>query len=549
MATITKTFAENGGNGTRGSWTLSIGGTDYVLSSNSFNLYEMLSCNARYTNSQTRGYGYVRANFYLTVGTGTGRIYFFRGDNGESGRNGCIAMASGTSYVVPKTDTIVNTNPVYTSWLFNSNNPNDRTYEIVASITSSGIFLRSCNSTMEYDTSYSSTSAETWGTIATITLDVPPTATVSAMTFDTGYIYAGLTTASVTVSDTTAYYGGTITSSTLTIGNQTATISDNGTLSILLDTVGTFTPTVTVTDSRGQTKTETLAPITVNGYVAPSVNNISIERTDTSGVADDEGVCAVITANMNWVYAIADLTAPTVVVKDLDGVTQTSTTTWYTTRSSSGVSNAISDWSQVVLADMPIYGLVDNTGHNLFNTQYSYTVAVTPNDDISSGTTTTRTIGSAFYTIDFLAGGHGIAFGQPSSQDGFECNMPTTFHDTVDVENTLTAQDMTQQEVDDFVDSLAVSGTTWESGADYLKLPDGTLICWGVTALPSNASYARCYFSVNFINTNYAAIGVIQGTPLTTTGIGGKATDHVDINATASSYARNISWITIGRWK
>lgn len=337
-----------------------------------------------------------------------------------------------------------------TSDFFNSNNPSAKTVSLdIKSKTTPNLIADDDHEGSELI--YGS-SQVTFATI-NLTLDAPPTFNVSAISYDKGYVYAGLTTASVTVSNATAQYGGTISSVTLTIGNQSTSTSGNGTLSILLDTVGTFTPTVTVTDSRGQTKTETLAPITVSGYVAPSAN-ISIERTNTSGVADDEGVCAVITANINWAYAIADLTAPTVVVKDLDGVTQTSTTTWYTTRTGSGVSGAISDWSQVAVADMPIYGLVDNTGHNLFNTQYSYTVAVTPKDDISSGATITRTVGSAFYTVDFLAGGHGVAFGQPASQTGFYCNMDTHLLQGVGITGNAT-----------------ITGTT-ETLDAYIDLPD-----------------------------------------------------------------------------
>lgn len=480
MATITKTFSENGGSGTRGSWTLSISGTDYVLSSNSFNLYEMLSCNARYTNSQTRGYGYTRATFYLTVGTGTGRIYFLRGDNGESGRGGCVAMASGTSYVIPKTETIVNTNPVYTSWLFNSNNPTDRTYEIVASITSSGIFLRSCNSTMEYDTSYSSTSAETWGTIAKITLDVPPIGTVSAISYDKPFIYAGLTTASVTVSDTTAYYGGSVTDVTFKIGSQTASLSGDGTLSIALDTAGTFTPTVTVTDSRGQTKVYSLSPITVLSYTAPTVN-FTADRTTSTGVPDDEGTYATCPSTFIFADAIADLIAPSVVLTDENGTQTTPTVSWYATRATDGtLSGVISDWSSVSAGDT-VYGLVSG-----LNTNYSYQISIRPRDSQGTGTAITQTVASAFYTIDFLAGGHGIAFGQPSSQDGFECNMPTTFHDTVDCEDALTAPDMSAQEVDDFIDSIGggdpIADVVVEQGVDgiwtYRKWSSGIAECW-----------------------------------------------------------------------
>lgn len=41
----------------------------------------------------------------------------------------------------------------------------------------------------------------------------------------------------------------------------------------------------------------------------------------------------------------------------------------------------------------------------------------------------------AYITIDVLAGGHGVAFGNPASQEGFHCHMPATFHDVLTAPN------------------------------------------------------------------------------------------------------------------
>lgn len=264
-------------------------------------------------------------------------------------------------------------------------------------------------------------------TLGDLVLDVPPTATVSAISYDKGYIYAGLTTASVTVSDTTAYYGGSISSVEFTIGSQTVTAAGDGTLSIALANVGTFTPTVTVTDSRGQTYTETFAPINVLTYTAPSVS-FDVERTDSTGKADDEGTYGFIEATLTFSDAVAEAVAPSVVLTDENGTQTTPTVTWYT----DDTLTTTVTWASVSSGDT-IYGLFSGV-----NTNYSYSVSVRPRDSEGTGTAISQTLSSAFYTIDFLAGGHGIAFGQPSSQNGFECNMPTTFHDTVDIEDDAT---------------------------------------------------------------------------------------------------------------
>ena len=82
---------------------------------------------------------------------------------------------------------------------------------------------------------------------------------------------------------------------------------------------------------------------------------------------------------------------------------------------------------------MPIYGLIDNTNHDVFDSQESYRITVTPNCSLGSGTALAQTLPTAFYTIDFLAGGHGIAFGAPSTQTGFYVNMDANFLQGIDV--------------------------------------------------------------------------------------------------------------------
>lgn len=279
----------------------------------------------------------------------------------------------------------------------------------------------------------------------TITLDVPPTfsETFSYTGDFSGVPYAGLTTANVTLSSLTAYYGGDFTGvgqAEFTIGSQTVSLAnpvDDDVLSIPLNAVGTFTPTVKITDSRGQVTTHTLDSITVNGYVAPSVS-FTADRTLASGMPDDEGTYATVDATFTFTDVVADAVAPSVVVTDENGTQTTPAVTWYTTRASDGtLSGTLSDWSTLSSGDT-VYGLIPN-----LNTQYSYQISIRPRDSEGTGTAITQTLSSAFYTVDFLAGGHGIAFGKPASDVGFECNMPTIFHDTVDVEDTLTATDIT----------------------------------------------------------------------------------------------------------
>lgn len=275
----------------------------------------------------------------------------------------------------------------------------------------------------------SNTESATLGTI-NLRLNVPPTFDNTALSIDTATAYTNITTASVTVSNATAYYGGDISSATLTIGNQTASISGNGTISILLDAGGTFTPTVTVTDSRGQTATRTLDPITVNVYTAPSVS-FTVERTTATGAPEDEGAYATVDATFTFADVIADAVAPTVTVTDEDGVQTTPTVTWYSSRTTDGTLSGSVTWANLSSGDT-VYGLIPN-----LNTEFSWQIVITPRDTQGTGTAIIQTIAPAFYTVDFLAGGHGIAFGQPASDVGFFCNMDAHFVDANSVMRAL----------------------------------------------------------------------------------------------------------------
>lgn len=261
------------------------------------------------------------------------------------------------------------------------------------------------------------------GTI-NLRLNVPPTFDNTALSIDTTTAYTNITTASVTVSNATAYYGGDISSATLTIGQQSASISGDGTISILLDTAGTFTPVVTVTDSRGQVGTQTLDPLVVKAYSSPTVN-FTAGRTTGTGTPDDEGTYATLDAEFIFADVIADLIAPSVVMTDEQGTQTTPTVTWYSSRAADGTLSGSVTWANLSTGDT-VYGLVPG-----LNTNYSYQVSVRPRDNRTTGTAISQTVSSAFYTVDFLAGGHGIAFGKPASNVGFECAMDATFDNPV----------------------------------------------------------------------------------------------------------------------
>lgn len=376
-------------------------------------------------NTNAGGRNMINDNFYLSL------------TNLEmydcSCSTGMKSLAYNTYFEVPKSPSSWTIN---LTELFNSNNPTVRTVPLNWKIQASPFWIGTYKrlSSGEMETVGERTTSFT-GNIAgegSITLNAPPTFDNTDLSFSTPDIYTSITTASISVSNLSAKYGGDISRVEFKIGTQTATRSTAGTLEILLGYAGTFTPTISVTDSRGQVTTKSLPDLVVQEYSVPQVA-FSIDRTNRNGVPEDEGTCALLKASFHWASEIANLQVPTISITDPDDQSVTATVTWYKDAS---LTTVLSDWSALTATDMPVYGLIDNSSHNVFNTNYSYQIGLVPSDTIGSGVEVFKTLSLAFYTMDFLAGGHGIAFGQPARNEGFECAMQASF---ADKENNMTA--------------------------------------------------------------------------------------------------------------
>ena len=322
-----------------------------------------------------------------------------------------------------------------TSRFFNSANKTTRTL----TITLSPAYWELSNDWFTY-----SNSSTPSGTV-TLMLDVPPTATLGTPTYATPQ-YAGLGAYTVPITSAGAYYGGNISKVTLTVGQDstvqtysTTTIS-NQTISVTPTMAGTYTPTVTIEDSRGQIATYTLPQITVNPYNVPSVS-FDVYRTNNIGIKNDEGHYALIQSTIGYTDAIATLTEPSIQIDgvDLSSLTNASVTWYKTWSNTSGVSNVISNWTTLVPQNhtVTIYGLIDwkyNTTGN-FAEDTSYQITLVANDSLNGHSTPiTQTMSTAFYTIDFQAGGKEIAFGAPANDNLtshpnglFKCAMDAQF--------------------------------------------------------------------------------------------------------------------------
>lgn len=455
MATITKTFTENQSGSlyaSKATWTITITGTNQTVSSDFDFVYPTMT--AKYVDSTKKlAFAMTQARCVIVGGSlSQSQCPFGNYRLIASGSTvNPISWASNVTKTVPLTSTVYKS--ITLSNLFNTSNKSTRSLS-VQFYNDQEISLRSYVNSNYYN-EYYSTTVTNWGTISTITLDVPPTIQYGTPTYSNPQ-YAGLGAYTVPITSAEAYYGGDVSKITLTIGQDSteqtysATTISNQTISVIPTIAGTYTPTITVEDSRGQTKTETLPQITVNPYNVPSVS-FDVYRTNNIGIKNDEGHYALIQSTISYTDGAITLTEPSIQIDgvDLSSLTDASVTWYKTWSNTSGVSNVISDWTTLVPQNhmVTIYGLIDwdydTTGN--FAEDTSYQIILVANDSVNGHSTPiTQTMSTAFYTIDFQAGGKEIAFGAPANDNLsqhpnglFKCAMDAQFEGGVSGEAFL----------------------------------------------------------------------------------------------------------------
>lgn len=191
-------------------------------------------------------------------------------------------------------------------------------------------------------------------------------------------------------------YGASVSSFKLSFAGFSSTSSSMTTG--VLSASGTFALTATVTDTRGMSTVKTVN-VSVMDYQFPTIVSASASRCNASGVADEEGTSAKVQC---------DYTNSTA-----GGLNAVTTTLRYR------VSGA-SAWTTVA------GGFADNVAKvvaGTFGTDSQYEFLFTVADKAKT-VSRSATLDMAFFTMDFLTGGKGIAFGAPATRTGFDCHMP-----------------------------------------------------------------------------------------------------------------------------
>lgn len=167
---------------------------------------------------------------------------------------------------------------------------------------------------------------------------------------------------------------------------------------------GTSASSTTVSYAAGASYTAnagiTLYAIWELAYAKPRITNLGIYRSDASGVASDSGTYAQV--SFNW---SCDKTISEIAIK------------WKSTTDS--------NWSTpVTVSASGTSGTVNQTvGGGAIANDLTYTISISVSDSGGS-TPATRTIPGQAFTVDFLSGGKGAAFGKPAEKEGLEVAWP-----------------------------------------------------------------------------------------------------------------------------
>ena len=221
----------------------------------------------------------------------------------------------------------------------------------------------------------------------------------------------------------------TLKSGTITCDTASATISAvsaaSGPMSKVIggsfDPLKAYTVTISLTDTASVTKSFTVN-IPAITYSAPQVTSLAAIRCNSSYVEDVEGTYGKVT--ISW--SVDTLDGSNSCQSIAIGYREKGTSGSYTSVTVSGTTTGTSGTATA------------NIG-NVLNTGKSYDINIVITDKVAS-LVKTAIITQSYFTVDYLSGGKGVAFGKAATNEGFECAMPATFINGL-VSNSGTSQE------------------------------------------------------------------------------------------------------------
>lgn len=186
--------------------------------------------------------------------------------------------------------------------------------------------------------------------------------------------------------------------------------------------------TATIVDSRGRSTTKT-ATFVSEYPPSPTIDGMTVSRCLADGTPDDDGEFVRVG------FAVSGSESPPVALDYIHVDVLDASGDVFGLDDIQGLAPSLSLSSHRVIAGVGNGETATNLALSP-NEQYSVTLTVKGlvNDELRNGTAVRRCLSSktvilprAFRLMDCLAGGRGIAFGAPATEEGFLCAMESTF--------------------------------------------------------------------------------------------------------------------------
>lgn len=184
---------------------------------------------------------------------------------------------------------------------------------------------------------------------------------------------------------------------------------------------GTSASATTVAYAAGATYTAnaaiTLYAVWALAYQKPTISNLTVQRCTSDGTLDSFGTYVKVT--FDW--SCSQL-AGTNNVSSITFGRKLTTETSYTTGTLTANGTTSGTVSQIC-------------GAGALSAEYEYDIQIIVTDSKGGSTTADRTIPTAAYTIDFLAGGKGVAIGKAATTENlFDVALPASFDKVNDMQ-------------------------------------------------------------------------------------------------------------------
>lgn len=261
--------------------------------------------------------------------------------------------------------------------------------------------------------------------------------------------------------------------STTTLSNNVATIATD-----VCTGSGSQTLVILVTDSRGRSVSDNTS-INVIAYTNP-ILTLEIKRTDGTDTNNTSEIG-------NYMYISYSGTVSTT-----GGLSNSINTASGKTPVLKYKKAGDSEYTSISLSPASgstSYTYISATDTQNYNPEVQNTLTcevVASITDLTGNTTTvTKTLAVGYKTMDFLAGGRGIAFGTSSTEEGFKCAMPATFTDTLDVsenatvDGTLGVTGKTTMSTSETTGNATFDGAmNHVNGSTSMNVPDSVFDLW-----------------------------------------------------------------------